>query len=61
MTEYLHDLKPPRSTMEIIISVLSKLDNEPFSSPEDRARRFAALLSLEGKQILDAIPMPRAR
>lgn len=60
MTEYLHDLKPPRSTMEIIISVLSKLDNEPFNSPEDRARRFAALLSLEGREVLQSIPMPRA-
>lgn len=61
MTEHLDDLPPPRSTLSIIEAILGKLDSYRHSSPEDRARRFAALLSLEGKQILDAIPMPRAR
>lgn len=60
MTEHLHDLKPPRSTMEVIQSALSKLDNEPFTNPEERARRFTALLSLDGYQVLQSIPMPRA-
>jgi len=58
MTEHLHELdtRPTRSTLDIIASVLGKLDNEAFTSPEGRAYRFAALLSLEGKQVLDAIP-----
>lgn len=56
MTEHLHELRPLRSTIDILVGVLGKLDNAEFHSPEDRARRFAALLSLEGKQVLDAIP-----
>lgn len=58
--EHLHDLPPPRSTTAVVIAALAKLDNEPFASPEDRAKRLAALLSLEGFQILPAISMPRA-
>ena len=61
MNEHLDDLPPPRSTLTIIEAILGKLDSYHHSSPEDRARRFAALLSLEGKQVLDAIPMPRTR
>jgi len=61
MTEHLHELRPPRSTIEILVGVLGKLDNAEFHCPEDRAKRFAALLSLEGKQVLDAIPMPAER
>lgn len=56
MTEHLHELRPLRSTIDILVGVLGKLDNAEFHSPEDRAKRFAALLSLEGKQVLDAIP-----
>lgn len=61
MTEYLHELdaRPSRTTLDILVHVLGKMDNEPFSSPKDRATRFTALLSLEGKQVLDAVPMPR--
>ena len=61
MAEHLHELRPSRSTLEIIAEVLAKLDatGMAFASPEDRARRFAALLSLEGKQVLDAVPLPR--
>lgn len=61
MTEHVHELedRPSRSTLDIIAAVLGKLDNEPFSSPAERAKRCAALLSLEGHQILPAIPMPR--
>jgi len=61
MTEHLHELRPPRSTIDILVGVLGKLDNEAFTSPEARAFRFSALLSLEGKQVLDAIPMPAER
>lgn len=58
MAEYLHELesRPSRTTLDILVHVLGKLDNEPFGSPKDRATRFAALLSLEGKQVLDAVP-----
>jgi len=58
MTEYLHELdaRPSRTTIDILVHVLGKLDNEPFGSPKDRAFRFTALLSLEGKQVLDATP-----
>jgi len=61
MTEHLHELKPPRTTFDILVAILGKLDNEPFTSPEDRAKRFAALLSLEGKMVLDAIPIHHER
>lgn len=62
-TEHLFELesRPSRTTLEILVHVLGKLDNAEFHSPEDRAKRFAALLSLEGKQVLDAIPMPAER
>ena len=57
-TEHLHELesRPSRTTLEILVHVLGKLDSYHHTSPEDRARRFSALLSLEGKQVLDASP-----
>jgi len=61
MTEHLHELRPPRSTIDILVGVLGKLDNEAFESPEARATRAMALLSLEGRMIVESIPMPRAR
>jgi hypothetical protein len=58
MTEHLHELesRPSRTTLEILASVLGKLDNEPFSSPKERATRFAALLSLEGLGVYPSVP-----
>jgi hypothetical protein len=60
MREHLDELPPPRSSLDIIVGVLSKLDNIPFNSPEERGRRALALLSLENRQIVESIPMPRA-
>lgn len=58
MTEYLHELqdRPSRTTLEILATVLGKLDNEPFNSPKERATRFAALLSLEGLGVYPSVP-----
>jgi hypothetical protein len=63
MTEHLHELegRPSRTTMEVIAFVLGRLDSYHHTSLEDRARRFAALLSLEGRQVVEAIPMPAER
>ena len=62
MTEHVHELedRPSRTTLDIIAAVLGKLDNEPFSSPAEKAKRCAALFALNGVQVLPAIPMPRA-
>lgn len=58
MTEYLHELdtRPSRTTIDILVHVLGKLDNKPFGSPKDRATRFAALLSLEGLGVYPSVP-----
>lgn len=56
--EHLHELepRPTRSTLDILVHALGKLDNIGFGSPMERAKHFQHLLSLEGKQVLDAIP-----
>ena len=57
-TEHLHELesRPSRTTLDILVHVLGKLDNEPFASPEDRARRALALLSLDGLGVYPSVP-----
>ena len=60
MTEYVHELRPRPSThfvrLDAVASVLAAMDDEPFSSPEERAAKFEALLGLKGFQVVQAIP-----
>ena len=58
MVEYIHELedRPTRSTQDILVHVLGKLDSYHHTSPEDRARRFSALLSLEGFGVYPSVP-----
>ena len=57
-TEHLFELesRPSRTTLEILATVLGKLDSYHHTSPEDRARRGLELLNNEGVGIYPSVP-----
>lgn len=56
MAEYLHELRPPRTTLDALVEVLGALDNMGFENPESRAMQAQLLLRQRGYQVLPAIP-----